>query len=78
MVFVLVACSHNALLLEDGKLFTSELTSGGARRLEYYMSLPVLKALFAVGLQGIWRAFALLAFAIALCVAVVVIRKQRT
>ena len=42
------------------------------------MSLPVLKALFAVGLQGIWRAFALLAFAIARCVAVVVIRKKRT
>ena len=53
-IFRLPLCSHNALLLDGQKLYTSELISGGGRRLEYYMPLPLMKVLLPLGLLSTW------------------------
>jgi hypothetical protein len=48
-VNVLPSCSHSALKLMDGQLYTNELVSIGVRRLEPYMSLKLLKLLLPLG-----------------------------
>jgi hypothetical protein len=44
-VHILPSCSHSALKLVDGQLFTSEFIPGGGRRLDHYMSLPLMRFL---------------------------------
>jgi hypothetical protein len=76
-MFRLPVCAHNALLLDGRGLYTSELTSNGGRRLEYYMPLPVVKVLLPIGLLSIWSVLVLIAIAVSTAVAIVVIRKRR-
>jgi hypothetical protein len=47
---VLPSCSHSALKVVDGTLYTHEVTLEGGRRLERYMSLGLLEKLFPTGL----------------------------
>ena len=74
-MFRLPTCSHNALQLDGGGLYTSELTSDGGRRLEYYLPLLLLQVLLPLGLLSTWGI--LMAVALSATVAVVVIRKRR-
>jgi hypothetical protein len=53
-MFTLPVCSHNALLLDGQGLYTSELTSDGGRRLEYYMPLLLVRTLLPIRLLGTW------------------------
>ncbi|HET9865411.1 MAG TPA: hypothetical protein VFP37_18390 [Steroidobacteraceae bacterium] len=46
---VLPGCSHSALKLMDGQLYTNDLVFGGGRRLNRYMSLTVLQLLLPIG-----------------------------
>jgi hypothetical protein len=68
-MFVLPTCSHTALLVNEERLYTNELTYSGGRRLEYYMRLSVLRFMFKAGLfemrgviVGVGVLMALLAF----------------
>ena len=75
-MFRLPTCSHNALLLDHRGLYTSELISGGGRRLEYYMPLSLMKSLFSLGLLSVWS---IPTTAVVLCaLAVVLIRRRKT
>jgi hypothetical protein len=74
-MFRLPVCSHNALLLEGQGLYTSELTSAGGRRLEYYMPLLFVRVLLPFGLLSIWGI--LIVIAVAATAAFVVVRNRR-
>jgi len=74
-LFRLPVCSHNALWVDGQGLYTNELTSGGGRRLEYYMPLPLMKVLLPVGLLSVWGVLAFVGTA--LVVAFVLIRRRR-
>lgn len=52
-LFTLPTCSHTALALVGEELYSNELTSDGGRRLEPYMSLPLLKFLFWAGFLSV-------------------------
>ena len=47
---LLPSCSHSALKLVDGELYTNELTADGGRRLAHYMSLTMMRLLLPLGL----------------------------
>ncbi len=47
---LLPSCSHSALKLVDGELYTNELTAAGGRRLAHYMSLTMMRLLLPLGL----------------------------
>jgi hypothetical protein len=47
---ILPSCSHSALKLVDGQLYTNELTAEGGRHLEVYMSLTLFRLLMPVGI----------------------------
>jgi hypothetical protein len=72
--FNLRGCSHSALALVDGNLYTNELTSGGGRRSEYYMSLPVMKFLLPLGLLDLRVSLIYVAVAAVLGVGLVFLR----
>jgi hypothetical protein len=76
-MYRLPVCSHNALLLTRQKLYTNELTVGGGRRLEPYMSLGLMKILFATGLLSVGRAVGLIVIGVMICVAFGFVRKRR-
>jgi hypothetical protein len=76
-MYRLPVCSHNALLLTNQNLFTNELTVGGGRRLEPYMSLGLMKLLFATGLLSVWRVGGFIVVGVMICVAFVFVRKRR-
>jgi hypothetical protein len=74
-MFRLPVCSHNALLLEGQGLYTSELTSAGGRRLEYYMPLLFVRMLLPLGLLSTWGI--LIVIAVAAAAAFFVVRNRR-
>jgi hypothetical protein len=76
-MFRLPTCSHNALLLDHLGLYTSELISGGGRRLEYYMPFSEMKLLFALGLLSVWS-IPIAAAALCALLAVVMIQRRKT
>lgn len=76
-MFTLPTCSHNALLEKGPWLYTSERTPSGDPQIEYYMSLPMLKALLPIGLLWVREPPILLAVVGALVVAFVLIRRRR-
>ncbi|HEU4694783.1 MAG TPA: hypothetical protein VFS23_40730, partial [Vicinamibacterales bacterium] len=49
VVGFLPSCSHSALKLLDGELYTNEFIAGGGRRLDHYMSLALLRFLLPLG-----------------------------
>jgi hypothetical protein len=74
--FNLPGCSHSALGLVDGALYTRELTSGGGRRSAYYMSLAIMEALLPLGLLDPLIALLYAIAASVLGVVLVVLRKR--
>ena len=76
-MFRLPVCSHNGLSLDGQDLYTSELTSGGGRRLEYYMPLFLVRALLPIGLLSTWGILVAFAIMASATVAFIVIRKRR-
>jgi hypothetical protein len=73
--FNLRGCSHSALALVDGNLYTKELTSGGGRRSAYYMSFSTMKFLLPLGLLDL--GVSLIYVAIAVVIGVVFVLRKR-
>jgi hypothetical protein len=76
-MFVLPTCSHTALLLSEGGLYTHELTPGGGQQLKYYMHVSLLKLLFSAGMFSIRVAISILAFVLLLSVGTVLVLRRR-
>jgi hypothetical protein len=76
-MFRLPVCAHNALLLDGQGLYTSELTSSGGRRLEYYMPLVLVRALLPIGLLSNWGILVAIAILASASAAFIVVRKRR-
>lgn len=55
-MYYLRGCAHSALELNGSGVYTNELVTGGGRTLEYYLSYPLLRALFVLGVFDIKRA----------------------
>jgi hypothetical protein len=74
-IYRLPTCSHNALLMRGERLYTSE---DGARQLQYFMSLGVMKMLLPTGILSVWDELPYVLLTILLLyVAFIVLRRRR-
>lgn len=75
--FELPACSHSALALVDGRLYTNEGSASGGLHLDYYMSLTMLERLLPLGLLNPIPTSVLVLIAVLAPIAILWFRRSR-
>jgi hypothetical protein len=74
-LYLLPSCSHSALVLSDGKLYTREPTFGDGERFSYYQSLTSLELSMQLGIANVETVMVIAAFILAALAFAIGVRK---